>query len=154
MPVIAVTASTLMDADHSLKERFSGYLRKPFTQHELFEELAGFLPGTPGTEPGLDKPVAATSANPPAPVARELVVQLRELLAHPWPSILECGAVNESRAFAQGLEALARRWQSPVVLNYAQMLLRDVDNYAVADLEMHLGQFAALVEQIIHEAPK
>jgi hypothetical protein len=63
-------------------------------------------------------------------------------------------AVNESRAFAQDLEALARRWQSPAVLTYAQMLLRDVDNYAVADLELHLGQFAALVEQLIRETPE
>ena len=154
LPVIAVTASTLMDADHSLKNRFSGYLRKPFTQHELFEELAGFLPGTPVMESGRDQPAAATPANPPAPVARELILQLRELLDHPWPSIRDCVAVNESRAFAQDLEALARRWQSPAVLTYAQMLLRDVDNYAVADLELHLGQFAALVEQLIRETPE
>jgi len=154
LPVIAVTASTLMDADHSLKEQFSGYLRKPFTQHELFEELAGFLPGTPGGESGLDKPAMVTRAKPPVPVARELVVQLRELLVHPWPSIRDCVAVNESRDFARGLEALARRWQSPAVLSYAQMLLRDVDNYAVADLEIHLCQFAALVEQLVHEAPE
>ena len=154
MPVIAVTASSLMDAENSLKERFSGYVRKPFTQHDLFEELAGFLPGEPGGTSGREIPVADASANPLPPVSRELLAQLRELLIHPWPSIRDCVAVNESRAFAQGLEALARRWQSPAVLNYAQLLLRDVDNYAVADLEIHLGQFAALVEQLIRDVPE
>ena len=33
------------------------------------------------------------------------------------------------------------------VLFYAQKLLRDAENYAVTDLEKHLGEFAVLVEQ-------
>ena len=44
LPVIAVTASNLMDQENSLKERFSGYVRKPFSKRELFDELADFLP--------------------------------------------------------------------------------------------------------------
>jgi signal transduction histidine kinase/CheY-like chemotaxis protein len=153
MPVIAVTASTLMDSENSLKERFSGYVRKPFTKQELFEELAGFLPGLLTDEAGGDQTSPAVSANHQPPVSRELLARLQELLLHPWPSIRDCVAVNESRAFAQSLETLARRWESPAVLTYAQTLLRDVDNYAVADLETHLGQFSALVEQLVRDTP-
>jgi signal transduction histidine kinase/CheY-like chemotaxis protein len=154
MPVIAVTASTPSETGPSLKERFSGYVRKPFTKRELFEELAGFLPGQSAGE-------AARAPNPPgpplinpAPVSRELLAQLRQLVIHPWPSLRDSVAVNDSRAFAQGLEGLGRRWQCPALVGYAQTLLSDVENYAVADLELHLGQFAALVEQLVRDTPE
>ena len=44
LPIIAVTASNLLNEENSLKERFSGFVRKPFSQRELFDELADFLP--------------------------------------------------------------------------------------------------------------
>jgi hypothetical protein len=47
------------------------------------------------------------------------------------------------------LESLGRHWQCPALIGYAETLLNDVENYAVADLETHLGQFAALVEQLV-----
>ncbi len=50
LPVIAVTASNLMDEENSLKEQFSGYVRKPFSKRELFDELADFLPRQPKDE--------------------------------------------------------------------------------------------------------
>ena len=51
IPVIAVTASNLADEENSLKEKFSGYVRKPFSKHELFDELAEFLPRIPNPNP-------------------------------------------------------------------------------------------------------
>ena len=44
LPIIAVTASNLLREDNTLKERFSGFIRKPFSRRELFDELADFLP--------------------------------------------------------------------------------------------------------------
>ena len=89
-------------------------------------------------------------ANGPAP--EELLDQLRQLLIEPWPSIRDSVAVNESKMFAQGLEGLGQRWRCPPLVQYAQTLLRDAENYAVTDLEKHLGEFAALVEQLDQKA--
>jgi CheY-like chemotaxis protein len=151
-PVIAVTASSLLEEENPLKERFSGYLRKPFTKRELFDELAGFLPRQVKTETskvGVVEPAKVTS---PAPaiesVPKELLTQLRLLLVEPWPSIRDSVAVNESRIFAQGLEGLGQRWQCQPLIAYARRLLQDANNYAVTDLEKHLGEFSALVEQL------
>ena len=154
MPIVAVTASTLLDAEDSLKERFSGYVRKPFTKRELFEELAEFLPGQPKVEAGGVRAAASRPGETSPPTARELLVLLRQLAEHPWPTLRDSVAVNESRAFAESLEGLGRRWQCPALTGYAQLILRDVESYAVADLEIHLGQFATLVEQLAGEAPK
>jgi signal transduction histidine kinase/CheY-like chemotaxis protein len=151
LPVIAVTASNLLNEENLLKERFSGYVRKPFSKRDLFDELADFMPRH-------DKMVSSKETNRPdqngaatanfAPVPKELVSQLRWLILDPWPSIRDSVAVNESKVFALGLEGLGQRWQCEPLVQYAQKLLRDAENYAVTDLEKHLGEFSALVEQL------
>ena len=156
LPVIAVTASSLTDEENSLKERFSGYVRKPFSKRELFEELAEFLPRREQVESVSVRPVKADPEILPAPsspVPEELLAQLRQLLDEPWPSLRDSVAVNESKVFAQGLEGLGQRWQCPPLTHYARTVLRDAENYAVTDLEKHLGEFAGLVEQLEQNTP-
>jgi signal transduction histidine kinase/CheY-like chemotaxis protein len=157
LPIIAVTASNLMHEENALKERFSGYLRKPFSKSELFAELADFLPRNPksGSIPDAnhaEPPVLVPAMTVPAP--KELITQLRRLIIEPWPSIRDSVAINESSVFAQGLEGLGQRWQCQPLTDYAQKLLRDAENYAVTDLEKHLGEFAVLVEQLDQATPK
>ena len=151
LPVIAVTASSLKPDEDLQRERFSGFVRKPFSKRELFDELADFLPRNSTTEAagetnGSDRNAVASAVLTLAP--KELVSQLRRLIVDPWPAIRDSVAVNESKIFAEGLEGLGRRWQCEPLVAYAQKLLRDAGNYDVTDLEKHLGEFAALVEQL------
>jgi signal transduction histidine kinase/CheY-like chemotaxis protein len=148
LPVIAVTASSLSDQENVLKERFSGFVRKPFSKRELFDELADFLPRHHPPENVRANGEIHTGNGDGAPVSKELISQLRQLIVEPWPSIRDSVAVNESRLFAEGLEGLGRRWKCEPLTGYAQKLLSDAENYAVIDLEKHLGEFAALVEQL------
>ena len=151
LPVIAVSASNLSDQENTLKERFSGYVRKPFSKRELFDELADFLPRHVKSEspaqPAESESASATAISP-APVPKELISQLRRLIIEPWPSLRDSVAVNESKVFAQGLEGLGQRWQCEPLVHYAQKIIHDAENYAVTDLEKHLGEFAALIEQL------
>jgi hypothetical protein len=140
-----------LSEDDSLKERFSGFVRKPFSQRELFDELADFLPRHAKSETikktsGSDGP--ETESAELAPASKELVSRLRQLLVERWPAIRESMAINESRAFGSELKDLGQRWQCQPLVNYAQKLLLDAENYAVTDLEKHLGEFALLVEQL------
>jgi signal transduction histidine kinase/FixJ family two-component response regulator len=155
LPIIAVTASNLMSEDSKLKERFSGFVRKPFSRSELFKELADFLPHhvkIPSANESSASGQPETTAPALAPVPKELITELRLLLVEPWPAIRDSMAINESKAFAQRLEGLGQRWQCRKLVDYAQILARDAENYAVADLEIHLGEFAALVEQLDKQA--
>ena len=156
LPVIAVTASSLANQENSQKERFSGYVRKPFSKRELFDELADFLPrhppaAAPAENPDASRPPVAPASAASAPP--ELVAQLRRLVIEPWPTIRDSVAVNESKAFARGLEDLGQRWQCEPLVHYAQTLRRDAENYSVADLEKNLGAFAALVAQLDQNPP-
>jgi signal transduction histidine kinase/FixJ family two-component response regulator len=148
LPVIAVTASSLQDEETALKERFSGYVRKPFSKRDLFSELAEFLPRRAGTGSAWVNLEKTDTEILQAVFAPELLAQLRQLLIEPWPSIRDSVAVNESKNFSRGLEGLGLQWRCQPLIRYAQTLLRDAENYAVTDLEKHLGEFATLVEQL------
>ncbi|MDE3068733.1 MAG: CHASE3 domain-containing protein [Verrucomicrobiota bacterium] len=144
LPSIAVTASTLREEENSLKETFSGSVRKPFSKRELFEELSEFLPRR--------KKEADATGISAAPAAPGLLSELRALILEPWPAIRDSVAVQESKQFAGKLEGLGRQWSCEPLLRYAQTLSRDAENYAVTDLEKHLGEFGRLVEQLDRSA--
>ena len=150
-PVIAVTASSLINEERDLQERFNGFVRKPFSKRELFDEIAHFLPqeepkaaSTPGTP--------AESASAPASVPRELIAPLRQLLADAWPPVKDSLAINECKAFAGQLDALAQQWPCQPLTAYAQSLTRQAESYAVVDLEKQLHEFPALVERLEQRA--
>ena len=63
LPIIAVSASSMAKEEAGYREMFSGYLRKPFTQRELFEELSQFLPRA--NETANRSETTAATRNPP-----------------------------------------------------------------------------------------
>jgi signal transduction histidine kinase/CheY-like chemotaxis protein len=148
LPVIAVSASSMSKEEADYREMFSGYLRKPFTQTELFEELSQFLPrandvANRSETTARPEPVAAK------PRSRDgLLKQLRRLETQEWPGLRDSLAINETREFGHRLEGLGRQHNSEPVLAYAQTLMHYADTYAVDELEKHLQQFPAVIQQL------
>jgi signal transduction histidine kinase/CheY-like chemotaxis protein len=62
IPVIAVTASSMLAEERELRETFQGYLRKPFTFEELFGVLAKVIPVTGEEETSTTAPSAEAHA--------------------------------------------------------------------------------------------
>ncbi|HXJ73968.1 MAG TPA: ATP-binding protein, partial [Candidatus Dormibacteraeota bacterium] len=147
LPVIAVTASSLLAEEPGLRERFNGYLRKPFAKRELFTELAQFLPRQPQSEPlHPDGPDVNGNGLGIDLLSPGLVAELQGELAAEWPALRARMGMNEIRTFASRLEAAGQRWHCPPLVRYAMLLRRDADAYAVADLERHLEEFGRVVE--------
>jgi signal transduction histidine kinase/CheY-like chemotaxis protein len=148
VPAIAVTGSVEPDSF------FSSCVRKPFSPSDLFNELAEFLPRDTTRE----SPGHVESSVPAEPViwavADELLSQLRQLLADPWPALCNSMAVNETKTFANRLEILAEQWQCKPLTAYANKLRNDAETYAVNDLEKHLGEFRDLVETFVQNKEK
>jgi CheY-like chemotaxis protein len=151
-PVIAVTASSLMNEERELREKFNGYVRKPFSKRELFDEIAHFLPRQPKPEapatPGPGTPNSPASAA--AVTAPVLLAQLRRLMAEEWPGLRDTLAINESKAFASKLQRLAQEWSCPSLAAYAEELSRQAESYAVTNLDKQLQEFPALLERLEH----
>jgi len=149
MPIIAVTASSLLEHEAALREQFSGYLRKPFSQRQLFAELAQFLPRLP--KPELQ---SVPTRTPQAPDAwHDLTAQLRRLAREEWPTLRDTLAINETLAFARRLEQLGARVNYGPLLAYARSLSGDAEAYNVESLEKRLEEFPTFVEQMEGSVP-
>jgi CheY-like chemotaxis protein len=145
IPLVAVTASSLIEEENELRAQFSGYLRKPYSKQELFNELSRFLPPCPKVAPmPVPTEAAETPEMPPAPVADEVLVELDALMETDWPPVRDSVAINESKAFASKIDGLGQRWQCRPLIVYARTLRRHAESYAVVDLENTLLQFSAV----------
>jgi CheY-like chemotaxis protein len=138
---IAITGSAHQD------DYFSAYIRKPFSMRELFDELAAFLPQHMASEPRTEEAALEAEEVPIGPIPPELLKQLQQMLVEPWPALCNSMAINETKTFARQLDILAEQWQYKPLRAYAGKLLHDAETYAVNDLEKHLGEFSAVVEQ-------
>jgi signal transduction histidine kinase/CheY-like chemotaxis protein len=152
IPIIAVTASALLEDEGDLRKKFNGYLRKPFSKGELFAEVSQFLPRRTKTSVPLEAggAAAATSSDlmTPTAAAPELVSDLGRLMVKEFPAILDNLAFHETKIFASKLEASAKRWPCPALEVYAQALAQAADIYDVVGLESQLNQLPALVKQL------
>ncbi|HTH46644.1 MAG TPA: ATP-binding protein, partial [Candidatus Limnocylindria bacterium] len=147
VPVLAVTASSLLSEEADLQSRFSGHLRKPFSKQELFKKLQQFL--GPAEKAGSLAPPAPAFPDPVSSAdLGELVAELRRLLACEWPSLRSSLAFDESKVFAMKLQRLSQRWPCPSLNRFAQNLAHYSDSYSVLELERHLAGFPTFVERL------
>jgi signal transduction histidine kinase/ActR/RegA family two-component response regulator len=143
LPVIAVTASSQASEETKLRTQFTGYVRKPFSRHTLYRELAQVLHRVPPA----DSPIPA----PPAEQAAEwhaMALELRRLLETDWPALRDSMAINETRAFARTLHTMGETAHCDPLVHYAIRLARLCDSYSVKSLERSLAEFPKLIESI------
>ncbi|HWA86463.1 MAG TPA: ATP-binding protein, partial [Opitutus sp.] len=149
LPVIAVTASSMLDDEHVMRGYFAGYMRKPYTRQMLFHELAAFLPRRARRGPAVAEPLPSPPAGrPPTTSWTELAPALRHLEAGVWREACDSGAINDVREFARVLDEVARAFSSQPVAEYAAALLRDADDYSVLRIETRLKEFPSLIQSV------
>ena len=130
LPVIAVTEfSSVLEQETNLREKFSGYLRKPYAA-PTFCRTGAFSPRQP-VENNSENLVALRPASP------ELSYQLRRLAEQEWPAVRDSLAINET--------SLSQR-----LSNWACREIRASVNHALSYRPCRDGAVDAL-EQKIHE---
>lgn len=152
MPVIAVTASSDASEDIELRNRFSGFIRKPFSRHTLFAALEHFLQrATPALPPQFPVERPQTIPRPSFEQAaqwRVLTLELRRQQADQWATLCDTLAVNATRRFAHELSTLAQSAQCSPLAAYAATLTTFADAYAIGQMECHLAAFPGLIDSI------
>jgi CheY-like chemotaxis protein len=148
IPVIAVTASSLLSEEGAVRRNFSGYLRKPFSRTELYRQIAHFLPQRSRTVPVLLPPVAVEAPKTGTQVAgwENAVRRLRQMQSSSWPVLQKTLAITEAKEFACRLLTIADQADCPPLRSYAADLNRHADSFAADDLERHLAAFPQLIE--------
>jgi CheY-like chemotaxis protein len=153
LPVIAVTASSMLGEERELRTIFDGYIRKPFSHSVLFRELALFLPPADDTStatPG--KGVSAESTKEWKPenpeVQTMLVTRLRELQATTWTKLVESLGIRETSAFGSQLLELAKEMNCHPLDAYANQLVNAVEAFDINTLEECVRAYPELVDRL------
>lgn len=151
LPVIAVTASSMAGEEAALRRSFDGYVRKPFSRFELFQELSQFIPRVEADRPDT-APLDASGSAPPDPAQAErwrgLAAHLRELERNVWPSVRQGMAMLEIARFAAEVRALADAAGCAAAAGYAQRLQAEAEAFSISDLEKSLAEFPSLIHEI------
>ena len=137
LPVIAVTASSMSEDEHWLRQRFDGYVRKPYSKADLFEALAEHFPPAPleqVAEGSVEEAPAALDAQPggPANPDRAALDELRALAGDARQRLRASLRMREVGHYADRLSALATTLQWPVLGEHARQLHAAIDSFDVA----------------------
>jgi signal transduction histidine kinase len=152
LPVIAVTASSLLEMEGEMRRYFSGYIRKPFGRRQIYDELVHFLPkfqpsSAPAPAQDGPAPAATVKIEDPARLRRDL----QRLLADHWPAVKDSLAIGETTAFAQEVSALSPG--HPILEAYGRDLEKYAQTFSLLELERQLQDFPAIVDQTLHSLP-
>ena len=149
--VVAVTASTMIDEEKTMRASFDGFLRKPFSRSALFRELARHLPVDAASAPEEIAQVeeVAFSGFPDnlegLPSWKPMIEQLRKLEHEQWPDLVRSMGFHETEAFGRRLNALAAEAGCPPLKRYADRLRREVANFEIEHQEKTLKSFPQIV---------
>ncbi len=146
LPVVAVTASSMLAGEGELRRAFSGYLRKPFSRAELFGELAAFLPRLENVP--IDPTAPGDTTVKRGPVSIAVGTQLHSLLIRDYPRVRDGLATSDVREFADAISAVAEQAKSRRLREYAQNLRQASESFSVGRLESALEDFPAIVERL------
>ncbi len=149
LPVIAVTASSMIDDEQVLRGFFAGYVRKPFTRQELFHELAAFLPRRTRRSSAAVGQSSATALLGVSTVAQaNLIPALRQLEAGLWREASESGAISDVKKFAGRLDQIGKAAGCIPVQTYAAALQHEVEIYAILRIEARLKDFPGIINSL------
>ena len=158
LPVVAVTASSLLNKEKALRKAFDGYLRKPFSKAQLFRELARRLPlvePDAGSGEAGDGPDVLASGLAPGEVAtvpdgriddwKRLADELHELEQSSWQTVSQTLAIQTVIEFARNLKRLAAANDCAFLGEYADSLHTRAEHFKLAALERQLTGFPELI---------
>jgi signal transduction histidine kinase/ActR/RegA family two-component response regulator len=125
IPVIAVTASSLLDGQTDLKSLFDGYADKPLNRANLFHELAKFIPPADSAGKAIETPFQLQSLDPVACSRdwEELCAELDILHLTIWPELVKLVPAQATMNFASQLAELARKHSCPLLAGHASQLM-------------------------------
>ncbi|MFY2763186.1 ATP-binding protein [Arenimonas sp. MALMAid1274] len=125
VPVIAVTASSMSHDEGTVRSRFDGFVRKPYSKADLFEALAAHFPvapATPGDAPAPAAPAAGSADSGPGRRDPAATAQLRSLHGERLPKLRANLRMREAGALATELSAIAEALAWPALTAHAAAL--------------------------------
>lgn len=162
IPVIAVTASSLLKQERRLRRSFDGYIRKPFSRSTLFEEMRDVLAKHSPGQVVLEVPPAIPPAIPNVAVAglkaresekrkkriEELQEKLRFIQGNQWNHLLRAMILSDIHSVSYELRELSVNYDAPELRVYADKMRSLADSFDLTGIEELLSQFERLIDKL------
>lgn len=145
LPVIALTASVITeDLERVADYGFNGYLRKPITQQQLYDELAKYLPhDIEDNNQGLVNDETFNSND-----EKQACVMFLEALLPEWESIKDKGDMQLIERFNEKLLAYATEHSVKSLLKYAEGLKSSVEAFDLSLVYSRMNSFDEIATTI------
>ncbi|MBD3305074.1 PAS domain S-box protein [candidate division KSB3 bacterium] len=157
IPVIAVTASAMKQAEGEIQDLCDGYLRKPVRKADLLAELSKFLPYSTGSPSALppdharvepqNRAIAELDAAHVASLP-DVVHRLETSLLPRWEELRELLIMDEVKRFAEDVHELAQTSHIAFLAEYAEQLLQHIQRYDVEAVEHLMTQFPTRIDDV------
>jgi signal transduction histidine kinase/ActR/RegA family two-component response regulator len=152
IPLVAMSASSLLDGQEELRRIFDGYASKPVSRERLYLELARFLPvhaAAATARPVPAEPVVIAASDRTWPELRPELERLRETKL---PSLIKLVPAQATAGFAGEIAALAERHACPPLEDYARRLATAAATMDVAEAGRLLEAFPGVIELLVADA--
>ena len=152
IPVIALTASVMKkDQDKIKKSGFDGYLRKPISRSEVFQEIARFLPySAQEVCPG-----SLEHVKPSEKMSAEMLGQLPELIDRLedegmtlWEIARQSGSFEAIEKFGAYIQQLGERYALDMLQEFGENLLSQVRSFDVEQIGVTLDSYPTVIKRI------
>ncbi|MCW1887116.1 CHASE3 domain-containing protein [Luteolibacter flavescens] len=152
IPLVAMSASELLEGQPDLKRIFDGHASKPVSRERLYLELARFLPvhaAAATARPRAAVPVVIPASDRTWP---ELRPALERLCETRLPALVKLVPAQATAGFAGELAGLAESHDCPPLEDYARRLATAAGTMDVAEAGRLLEAFPGVIELIVADA--
>ena len=148
LPVVAVTASSLLRDSLHLQKEFEGFIRKPFSKAQLYEALSAFISGA--VETVIEDAEQISEDVDDVNVEEWKVCRkiLEEWKGARVSKLRQTMAMGEVAEFACELYEWAENVQSSALASYARELRDCAEGFASKKVEALLKEFSPLLEKL------
>jgi len=151
IPIVALTASFRnLDNDKIYKELFDGYLSKPVSRFDLYQELMRFINFTELGTSDMHKPVlekeTVDEINLSPVQIEKLFKKIDVSLMEQWDKANEHQMSDEIESFAANIKQTGDDFNVRQLSKYGDDLLAYVDNFDLELMDRSLKEFPELIE--------
>jgi len=148
IPLIAVTASSLLNSQLELKSIFDGFTDKPISRANLFLELFKFIPAA--------KPAAIASEETPLPANLPTTTSdvailrgaLETLHQTEWPNLVKLVPAQGTMKFAATLAGLAEQHSCSLLADHAAQLMNSAQTMDLNESGRLLRSFPQVIAEL------
>jgi len=153
IPIIVLTASSQKQDEAEMKKLCEGFVLKPISPAELVAAMKTIFPITPSEieSANLNHP-KSSAPTPPAftePVdVPQLILKLNKIVETHWQELRKTLTMREIEEFANQLETWANEHQCQQLLDYAETLQIQLDEFDWDRIPDTVNQFSALIKSL------